>query len=317
MPDRTTTGLEQAVRQMAHEPGVRLAFVGDSVTWGTFAAPGETLPAQFERVAGPGAGVRAFNLALPAAHAVDVGGVVQRVLDAHAADVIVANFDYRFYASDETTAVRYPELYDAPDAPLVPSGFSARSPKPDLEQRIGGALGSVWRLWDQRGYLALVMLNGAPREAAEREWARTRAAMNGRPPHRKKTIEELDPAKLRDAYAVDPYTQDNPHIAELGRMIDAANRDGVPFVLVVGPVDSAMLTEQQLWDRAAYEQNIVWLTAYATQRGALVLDHTDAVPPELMADTHHPLPQGYAVWAARLRSDIAELIAARSGSGGR
>lgn len=329
IPDRTTAGYESYVAALKAEQPARVAVVGDSVVYGTFALPPDTLCAQLTDVfAEKGIDARAHNFGLSGAHATDYLPLVADLATEGAADVIVINFDYRFFDASESLTRRYPELYDRALEGLPESTVLAREPlmRPSEEatrtfdEVASDAVGRVWALYDMREYLASVLLGDPPKRSAELASASWRARLAGRELYTKRSTAQLDATEVREAFDVAPFTADNPHLARLALALDVATATKTPVFVFAGPVDSKLLDEQGWWDRAAYEANLAIVRALVTRHHGVWLDYTDALEPEQLADTHHPLASGYRTLAEKLGDDIApavrRAVAARTGGEG-
>ncbi len=134
LPNRTLMGYEQFVSAMKRHDGVRIAVLGDSIVWGGVAEPEETLSARitdvFEAAERPF--VHAYNLGMNEAHANDMLPLMADITDEGAADIVLFNVDYRFYAPSEKVSRRYPDLYDMVEdfRPLEDDPLAARGRRP-------------------------------------------------------------------------------------------------------------------------------------------------------------------------------------------
>lgn len=329
IPDRTTAGYDSYVAALKAEQPARVAVVGDSVVYGTFALPPDTLSAQLTDVfAEKGIDARAHNFGLSGAHATDYLPLVADLATEDAADVIVINFDYRFFDASESLTRRYPELYVRALEGLPESTVLAREPlmRPSAEatrtfdEVASDAVGRVWALYGMREYLASVLLGDPPKRSAELASADWRAGLAGRELYTKRSTAQLDAKEVREAFDVAPFTPDNPHLARLALALDVAKATDTPVFVFAGPVDAKLLDEQGWWDRAAYEANLAIVRALVTQHYGVWLDYTDALEPAQLADTHHPLAPGYRTLAEELGDDIAPAVrraaATSAGEGG-
>jgi len=314
LPNRTTMGYEEFVAQMGRDDNVRIAVVGDSIVWGGFAEPWDTLSAHLDDLyEKQGRPVSAYNLGMNGAHANDLMPLVADLVEERAADVVLLNFDMRFYA-DGSVVRRYPELYEkaastlaSAPADLLATGASEPATQ-TLEQRIDAAVSRVWRLYAMRDYLAAALFGDRPASALNHRMNRLRADLFGPPLYGKKPPSRLPLKDIREAFAVPELTEDNTQIRYLTSTLDLAREAGVAVVVFAGPADSKLLDSLDLWDRAAYEANLARVRRIVESHGGVFYAYTDAVPGALIGDSHHPLGAGYEALAEAIARDIDPLV---------
>jgi hypothetical protein len=323
IPDRTLVGYDRFVESMKRDPGVRIAVVGDSVTYGSFTLPEGTLSAHMSQVYGSqGRRVSAYNFGLSGAHLIDLLPVVAKIADKHAADVIVLQFDPRFASAHESVHRRYPTLYDdVPDwgplrgSPLIHIGEKP-SATPGFEERVSNLADQASALYGDREYLAAALLGDLPSPAIDRGINRLRSALSGKALYGKRARASLRFGNIRRTYDIPPYTADNTHIKLLVATLDMARSRGVPVVVVSGPVDSDLLNDEKLWDPVAYRANLDVVRSLAQGHGATFVDMTYAVPSALLHDTHHPLSAGYRTMAVKLAVAMDPIVRSAEASRG-
>lgn len=316
LPNRTSMGYEQLVAKMQRDPNARIAVVGDSIVWGGNAESWDTLSAKLgDLYRTQGRAVSAYNLGFNGGHANDLLPVIAELSTKHAADVILLNLDMRFYG-ERTVARRYPELYAQAAGSLgsVPKDLMAIAATPtapvDAEKKASKAVERVWRLYALRDYLAAAIFGEAPASALNRFMNRTRANLFGPPLYGKKAPSKLPLSDLKKAFALQPLTADNINVRYLTAALDIARAHGVPVIVFGGPVDSALLDQLKAWNRADYESNLSRMRIIVESHGARFQEYTDAVPGELIADSHHPLAAGYEALAKAMLPDLEPLVKA-------
>lgn len=315
MPDRTTVGYDPLMARLTSHAGLRIALIGDSVVWGTFAFSEDTLSANLDRaMQRRGMEGHAANLGMSGAHANDLSPVIADVAEERAADVIVYQFDPRFFDEKQGIAYRYPELYDRIDDPDVREALASVTPTAtaawpgDIDETpawLNMQFTEVSAIWRTRGYPVAAAFRG--RKPAETLKDRVNELQGYQRKHTKRTLEQLPLDKIEQMYDIEPYTDDNPHMRNLAMALDIARERGIPVVIFSGPVDRTILDGQSLWDAPAYAANLAFVEDFARRHGAIFVDYTDAVPPEGMADTHHPLASGYEILADRILEDLEVL----------
>jgi hypothetical protein len=314
LPNRTTMGYDEYVASMRRDPDTRIAVVGDSIVWGGFAEPWDTLSAHLDDVyAKQGRAVSAYNLGMNGAHANDLYPLVADLAEEKATDVVLLNFDMRFYA-EPSIVRRYPELYDKAASTLAsapPDLLKLGTPKPaakSLEQRADAAISRVWRLYAIRDYLAAALFGDRPASALNHRMNRLRADLFGPPLYGKKPPSRLPLDDIRQAFDVPELSEDTMQMRYLTATLDLAREAGIAVVVFAGPADSKLLDSLDLWDRATYEANLARVRRIVESHGGVFATYTDAVPGALIGDSHHPLGAGYKVLAEAIAKDIDPLI---------
>ena len=308
VPQGTLMGYEEFVDQVAKTDSVHIAVVGDSINYGIFAHKSDTLSAYLDRIyRTQRRPVDAYNFSMLAAHPADILPVVSRLTKANAADLIVVNFDYRFYKG-EGVARNYPELYErAPDV-TPPSGLKIAPRTMTFESRADDWARAGWRLYAARDAIVAAVFGERPRKALE-FWGRdVRAKALHRPAFKKKS--KLDVKKLKASFDVPPLTPGNSDVRFLLAALDEAKRRGVPVLVYVGPLDRELLVKGGALDEAAYADNIARVKRLVEARGALFADYSDFLPSAAISDSHHPLATGYRAIADDLAKRVEPVVRA-------
>jgi len=306
VPQGTLMGYEEFVGQVAKTDSVRIAVVGDSINYGIFAHKSDTLSAYLDRIYRPQhRPVDAYNFSMLAAHPADILPVVSRLTESDAADLIVVNFDYRFYRG-EGVARNYPELYERAPEVTPPSGLKVAPRTKTFEARADDWARARWCLYAERDAIVAAVFGERPRKALE-FWGRdVRAKVMHRPAFKKKS--KLDLKKLKASFDVPPLTPDNPDVRFLLASLDQAKRRGVPVLVYVGPLDRQALVKGAALDEAAYAENIACVKRLVEAHGALFADYSDFLPSAAISDSHHPLATGYRAIAADLAKRLEPVI---------
>lgn len=292
LPDRTLWAIDEFVDSAAKTPGVRIAVVGDSVVWGGFADRDQTLSARMDAdYASAGRSVHAFNFGLNGAHANDLGPLVEVLADRKAADLVVVNFDYRFYG-ESPVADRYPRLRTMVAGDGGPASTAA-------------GLSSIAA---RREYLLAVTVGDKPSTAFSRTVETAIPRLLGRPLWRKRNAEQLDLGALRSDFGVPPLTADSTYVRYLLASVRAARERRVRVVVFAGPLDRGLLSANDLYDPALYAANLGIVRRLVEQEGGEFLDLTDSVPATEIRDSHHPMPEGYARLARVLEQRIELMV---------
>ena len=262
---------------------------------------------------------RAYNLGFVGGHSNDLLPVVAEVAQKHAADAILLNLDYRFYNSSSPVESRYPQLYQRVDwaKTSIPASLTvpAGAPAKRTSQEIGDSVVErVWKLFSIRDYLMVSLFKDTPGGAMTRESELARIRADGRPVWIKRRAKGLPLGELRKQFALGTLTEDSVYVRYLGAALDAARAEGVPVVVWAGPLDTKMLTDNSVWNRADYERNLAFLRAYVEKRGAVFVDYTDTLPAEQIVDSHHPMGVGYERLAETMAPLLAKIVRSEEGS---
>jgi hypothetical protein len=328
LPDRTLWGIDEFVASTKGAPGVRIAVVGDSVVWGGFADRDQTLSARMDAdYASAGRRVHAFNFGMNGAHSNDLYPLVEVLAGEGAADLVVINFDYRFYR-DGPIQHRYPQLLqmaassagtdadmllvpfadiDEKAVPASPADSIAPSGSEQLAKELVSRVSSIAA---RREYILAVTIGDKPSTALARTVETAVPRLLGRPLWTKRTAAQLDLATLRSDFAVPPLTADSAYVRYLLASVRSARAHGVRVVVFAGPLDRTLLGANDLYDPALYAANLAVVGDLVRSEGGEFLDLTDTVPPEEIRDSHHPMPQGYARLARVLSGRIEPTVRA-------
>gem|GEM_PF-4301800 len=304
LPDRTLMGFDGFVAQMARSPRLRVACIGDSVMHGGGTSdPAGAIPAHLDD---------AYNLGMTGAHANDMLPLVALLAHRKAADAVVIDFDYRFYRG-ETVTDRYPDLYEKAAAEGALDSVDetlARGHTRTLTtvERFDRAVASIWRLYAVRDHLTAWMFGERPKRALNLLVRDLRAKAIGARVYNKRAPSALPYAELRKAFDVRPFADDNVDLRYLAATVRVATRADIPIVVFAGPLDRAALDRERVVDWARYEENLAFVRRLVEGEGGVFVDLTDAVPSELLMDTHHPMSEGNRVVAEALAKILAPLL---------
>jgi hypothetical protein len=315
LPDRTVWGVDEFVATTAASPGVRVAVVGDSVVWGGFADRDQTLSARMDRdYADEGRQVHSFNFGMNGAHANDLYPLVAVLAGREAVDLLVINFDYRFYRPSGVTE-RYPRLWQmaaayvpAGDATLAPAPGPIVTPPEGIEARSARLLASVSAISARREYLLAVTLGEKPSTALAQAAGTAIPRLLGRPVWTKRPAAQLDLTALRSDFDVPPLTQQSTYVRYLVAAVRLARARGIPVVVFAGPMDTALLRSNDIYDPAMYRANIDAVRGLVQREGGEFVDLTDSLPADEIRDSHHPLPTGYARLARVLEKELEPTV---------
>ncbi len=289
MPSTTLLGFDEFVAHMRTHEGVRIATVGDSLVWGGHTSPPETLASWMTRgYRAKKRKVEAFNFGMARANSNELYNLSAALTSQRAVDLILLNFNYRFYANGVPLQWMRPQLRDkvldwaplSPDDPLI---ANQPDPPPSLETT-------------------------AAYETKLRRWLGTFARPSDRV-YKKKPASALPIAATRQQFlAVQPLSENDIYMRYLIELIRKANRDGVRVVVFTGPLDVGFLRRYKMWDRAAYNANIARVRSIVRREGAGFIDLTNTIPGANLGDTHHPLSAGYKAMAALLIPKIDTIV---------
>lgn len=318
MPRVSTIGYTQYLDWMEQRDTVRIAVVGDSVIQGIAVERDGTLPAQWDALyEADGQPVDVFNFGISAAHAEDFYPVVAAIANRKAADMVVVYFDYPFYEADSKPySGRYPELWD-PDVmgpvaphenePLVDQSRS-RTSTLTTEARISEAAGRIWRFYGERDYVNAVLFDGTPSSWLKYHVNYQRGRFSYLPQWVKLPIDQFDAERLRTMWKTPRLSEDNIQLTYLRLAIEKAAAEGLPFVLVWGPVNEAVVAEYKLVDPTDFAANRELVRTLVERNGGTFVDMAAGFPPEYLADSVHPFKSGYAFMADRLAETLAPRV---------
>ncbi len=318
LPRTSTMGYERYLEFMGSDIGVRIAVVGDSVVQGIAVERRDTLPAKWDAFyAAEGRDIDVFNFGISAAHAEDLYPVVAAIANRGAADLIVYYFNYPFYNdSKKPYSGRYPELWDrnrvgsfepAANNPLV-DPTRAEQAGLTLDDRIGSAVGWVWRLYQERDTINALLLDGTPSSWLRRHVNYQYGAFHWVPKWIKLSPDQFDEASLREMWRTTLLTPDNVQLSYLRLAVEKARYEGVPFVLVWGPINEQVAREYDLVDPDDYAANRSLVRRIVEENGGTFVDLAVDFPPELLADSVHPFAKGYSWMADRLAVELAPQV---------
>jgi len=318
MPRISTIGYTQYLEWMQERESVRIAVVGDSVIQGIAVERDGTLPAQWDALyAANGTSVDVFNFGISAAHAEDFYPIVATIANRKAADMVVVYFDYPFYEdNDKPYSGRYPELWDpavvgsfAPheDEPLVdPTRAEPGTLTPDA--RIEEKVGDIWTFYGERDYVNAVLFDGTPSSWLKYHVNYQYGRFSFLPQWVKLRTDQFDGENLREMWKTPRLTEDNVQLTYLRFAMEKAAYEDLPFVLVWGPINEAVVSEYDLIEQEDYIANRELVREMVESNGGTFVDMAEGFPQEFLADSVHPFKTGYAYMAKRLAEELAPQI---------
>ena len=285
--------------------------VGDSVVWGIFATPHETL-SHYLSQSGP---IRFTNLGLEGADPLALAGLIEH----HAAGITGKNVVVQFNPLWLTSPER--DLSDDSDKPfnhsrLVPQ-FLLPIPryKADINVRLGILVEQRLTLNQWRNHVQLAFYGSDLHKWTIDKPDDPKRHPTGHPyenpfeplTHNLPQDKELWHEQLPWYISMSRIKEDFPWIDletslqwhAFQRVIDLLQQRNNRVFVVVGPFNEHMLTEASLERYQTVKKKIAaWLAA--RQIPHMV---PDALPSEEYGDSSHPLPKGYARLAERLLAD--------------
>jgi hypothetical protein len=317
-PRTSTMGYERYLEFMEGHDTARIAVVGDSIVQGIAVERDGTLPAQWDALyEEEERGVDVFNFGISAAHAEDLYPVVATIANRGAADLIVFYFDYPFYGdSEKVYAGRYPELWDADTVgsfapaegdPLV-DPTRAEAEEVTLDERIGRAVASFWRLYEERDTINAVLLDGTPSSWLKHHVNYQYGAFRWIPQWIKLPLDQFDEASLREMWKTSRLTPDNVQLSYLRLAVEKARHEEIPFVLLWGPINEEVARAYDLVDPDDYAANREAVRLLVEENDGTFVDLATGFPPGLLADSVHPFAEGYGWMAERLSAELAAQV---------
>lgn len=302
-PKATSTALAEFITWQGGRDRVRVAVVGDSVTQGYLMWRDQTYVAaaddHYDRAGRP---VDVYNAALTAARGADISRVIERIIREDAADMIVVQFDYVFYADDTTETARYPDLFEEP---------SAAEAEPGVEQELRQIVRRSWKLAEYRDWIGAALFDGTPAAALRaRLDAREGVLYVGGPHPARLAYDRINPAMLEKMWDVPSFTADNRQIAALREGLAAAQDAGVPVLVFIAPLNRDLGTYHGIYNDDVFQANSAFLSTMAAGEDARYVDLSDTVPPEHMIDSVHMLAPGHLDLATALVREIEPVVAA-------
>lgn len=315
VPNRSSAGIGVVLDSLKRADGPRVAMVGDSITWGMFArrdqASGAYLERSLQRTFGPDA--RVGNLGLISAHPNDYVPVIVDLLEEDAVDVVVIQFDARFFSVNHARDFRYPELYDRIESPAARRAVADIAPPPVTWSRplptaaqVDRTLSSASMIWRLRHVPVTSVFDMKVGNDVTTELLRQ--LDDGDRVYSKKKPEKLPIERVKFDYDIPPYTENNVYFRDLSVALDMAKRQGVPVIVYAGPVDEELMNRLDLWDQQTYRRRVASAGSIIEKHGATFVDLTSAIPARYIVDTHHPRYEGYRTIAASLFPYVRDAI---------
>jgi hypothetical protein len=317
-PRTSTMGYERYLEFMESRETARIAVVGDSVIQGIAVERDGTLPAQWDALyAAQGRDIDVFNFGISAAHAEDLYPVVATIANRGAADMIAYYFDYPFYEdSDVEYSGRYPELWDAgvvgsfephADHPLVDPSRAAEGRR-TADARIGDAVSSAWRLYAERDTINAVVFDGTPSSWLKYHVNYQYGRFSFLPQWIKLRLDQFDEENLRAMWRTPRLTPDNIQLTYLRLAIEKSSAEGIPFVVLWGPINREVVEEYGLVDPDDYVANRDLVRDMVESSDGTFVDLAEDYPIELLADSVHPFEPGYGWMAKRLAEELGARV---------
>jgi lysophospholipase L1-like esterase len=304
-------------------------FLGASPTWGEMNRDSHhAYPAVFARVAhADGSGARVYNLGANGELVADQYFIAGR-LAAHA-DLLAVQLTYHTFnpAARIDGAQQFPELPRILDEALGSRVASVldidRTRTLDLSGALDRTIGRYWLLFREHEELATRLFGRPLRDELYARWQQaTRSARReaplAPPLPRNLSFDELDPARqtaIVERYADFANFQIKRTDSEL-RMLDllcarlARGRPHAAFFM--SPLDVAALEDFQVFDRRIYDTNVAIIRSIVERHGLTFIDWNQpqsALPRSLFADVTHTTDAGSALFAQRLYTALAPLLA--------
>ena len=286
--------------------GELVPLIGDSVVWGHYVSPDETLTHYLNALSG---GERFANLSINGIHPAAMSGLVRYHAGALRNRAVVLHFNFLWLTSKQRDLQTSKEF--AFQHPALVAQFFPRIPcyKAPVSMRLGIVLGRRVSMFRWANHLRIAYFGGSdlPAWTLDEPYANLARAVTlklpspGEPP----TPEPV--AKSWTAKDIRPFGADWVAFDEsfqwrsFRRTIDVLERRGNRVFVVVGPYNEHMLKDESL---APYRELKRRALRRLDERGIPHLA-PDALPSELYADSSHPLPEGYAMLARRLLEEEA------------
>lgn len=277
----------------------RTLLIGDSVVWGEYVAPNDTLSHYLNRELGED---RFLNLGVNGAHPAALDGLLDHYGGAIRDENVVLHFNPLWMTSKRHDLQSEKEFgFNHPD--LVPQ-FFPRIPcyGATNEERLGVVMGRLLPFSAFTKHISLLYFDNTDVPT----WVQDNPYEN---PLARVTLELPKPeTDLRHEPV--PWTERGIQPSDLDwveastslqwrffrESVELLQSRGNNVYVLVGPFNEHMLTEQGL---AAYQDIKKAVVAWLDEQG-IPYWAPDALPSELYADASHPLAEGYALEAQRL-----------------
>ena len=287
--------------------------VGDSVVWGEYVAPDETLTHYLNEVAG---GPKYANLGLAGMHPTPLAGLIDSYGDAISGKDVILHCNPLWMSSPRHDLSEEKEFaFNHPD--LVPQ-FFPRIPcyKRGDADRLGVLLRRNLSFlgWTRHLQVAYFDQQDIPAWTLDHPSANPLSAITMTVPSPGTTLRH--PAGSWTTRGIRPVSMNWVDLetsiqwTSFRRLVDILEKRGNDLFVVVGPFNEHLLTERGREAYARVKGTIVsWLEAQKIPHLA-----PEPLPSELYADASHPLAAGYALMAKQLYENRRSLDPAKSPS---
>jgi len=276
-----------------------IPIVGDSVVWGQYVTPSQTLSHYLNQRAG---GPRFSNAGLDGSHPAALAGLLEHYGGALSGRKVVLHCNPLWMTSPRAD-LQDPEETKVNHPALLPQ-FSEKIParRDPFSQRLGYAIDQNVPFFGWTRHLQLAYFGGlsVPAWTLEHPCENPLAAITLRlpPPDDQLRHEPISWTARGVARQDYPWVDPGSSIqwASFRRAVDLLERRGNRLFVVVGPFNEHMLTEGSLARYRAVRGRIEeWLRARKIPFAA-----PPALPSDLYADASHPLAAGYEMLARQL-----------------
>ncbi len=278
-------------------------LVGDSVVWGHFVGPDQTLSHHLNVLSGA---PRFANLGLDGSHPAALAGLVEHYGGGLRNKTVVLQCNPTWMQSLEQD-LRDPELRREKVFPynhehLIPQFFPAvPCYRENASRRIGQAMDRHLPLPAWTGHLQVAYFDNQsiPEWTTEHPYENPLSRITMRLGPADDRLEEPISWTERGLKKVDvPWVDLEGSIqwGQFRRAVEVLRSRGNRLLVVVGPFNEHLLREQSLERYLALKRGIVdWLQARGVAHQVAAV-----LPSETYADASHPLDRGYALWAREL-----------------
>ncbi|MBN2451811.1 MAG: hypothetical protein JXR77_15590, partial [Lentisphaeria bacterium] len=283
-----------------------IAVVGDSVVWGHYVRPAETLSTCLAASSG---GTPFANLGVDGIHPAAMEGLLRHHARALSGGRLILHCNLLWMSSEKQDLQSAKEFaFNHPD--LVPQ-FRPRIPcfRRSLSKRLGTVVHRLCPVAGWARHLRIAYFEGRdlPAWTVDHPYANPLARLAHGPPE---ADDMPSPPPVREPWTRQGYAPYTPKWVDLEgslqwrsfqRTVELLRRRGNRVLVIVGPFNEHMLTPAGL---AVYRERQETVRAWLRERG---VPHVvpGALPSAFYADASHPLAAGYEALA---RSLVAEPV---------
>jgi len=282
-------------------PDGKIPVIGDSVVWGHYVTPAQTLTHHLNTLSGHD---RFANLGVDGIHPAAMAGLMAYHAGSIADTTVILHCNLLWISSARQDLQTRKEFsFNHPD--LVPQ-FAPKIPcyRRTLSDRLGVVLQRRLPFGNWVGHVRIAYFEGSDLSS----WTLDHPYEN---PLRRLTLrlpspdEPLSPEPDTESWAEKGLTGFDARWVELDtsiqwasvkRTLDILQRRGNRVLVLLGPLNEHMLTQRSLTE---YEQRKAGVEAWFRKRNVDCIV-PPPLPSSLYADASHPLAEGYAVLAKRL-----------------